>query len=335
MIKKRQHGQYFTKGNPFIYQPFIKWFEQALLNSKNKVLLEPFAGSNSITILLNEALKKSYNWDCFDIDPESNEENLTNYPIKIQDVLLNFPTGYNIAITNPPYLAKNSATRRNIHFPYKKYDDLYKFCLETMLNNVDYVAAIIPESFIVQNIFHERLDSVISLKGKMFEDTDCPVCLALFSKEITENFKIYSNEEFIGTFYDLQKINKINNFEKHFLKFNEPNGEIAVFAVDNHIEESIFFTEGHKVLSEKIKDTSRSITRIKISSDFTKNQIRDIIDISNNILKEKRNKTNDVFMTAFKGMRKDGKYRRRLDFNQIRSILNFAISDIKNQQVNK
>lgn len=30
-------------------------------------------------------------------------------------------------------------------------------------------------------------------------------------------------------------------------------------------------------------------------------------------------------MTAFKGLRKDGKYRRRLDFAQVRDIINIAV----------
>lgn len=335
MTTKRQHGQYFTKGNPFIYKPFLDWFDKAYSISENQTLLEPFAGSNSIILLIREALKKDFQWACFDIDPESNEDNLTDIPITIQDVLYNFPSGFDIAITNPPYLAKNSATRRGINYPYKKYDDLYKYCLQEMLNNVKYVAAIIPESFIVQNLFHDRLDRVISLKGKMFEDTECPVCLALFSPDLSNDFQIYSNDDYIGRYQELKKFNTYDTLNEYSLKFNDPYGEIAVIAVDNHIEDSIVFNEGESVNPEKIKTTSRSITRIKLPFDFTKKEIRDIIAISNKLLKEKRKKTSDVFMTAFKGMRKDGKYRRRLDFSQIRSILNAAISDIKNQQVNK
>ena len=40
-----------------------------------------------------------------------------------------------------------------------------------------------------------------------------------------------------------------------------------------------------------------------------------------------RNKTNDVFLTSFKGLRQDGKYRRRLDFNlAISNSLNLIVS---------
>ena len=33
-------------------------------------------------------------------------------------------------------------------------------------------------------------------------------------------------------------------------------------------------------------------------------------------------------MTAFKGLRKDGRYRRRLDFSQAREILNLAARNV-------
>ena len=34
-------------------------------------------------------------------------------------------------------------------------------------------------------------------------------------------------------------------------------------------------------------------------------------------------------MTAFKGLRKDGKFRRRLDFAQARDILNMAAANVE------
>ena len=41
------------------------------------------------------------------------------------------PEGYDFIITNPPYLAKNSSTRKGFSWHKdNKYDDLYKFCLE-------------------------------------------------------------------------------------------------------------------------------------------------------------------------------------------------------------
>ena len=50
---KRQHGQYFTKTNPFHHDTFKTWATNA--NLLTEVILEPFAGENSIIELLHEA----------------------------------------------------------------------------------------------------------------------------------------------------------------------------------------------------------------------------------------------------------------------------------------
>ncbi len=329
-LLKRGKGQFFTRGNPFIFSLFNGWFREALMENPNTILLEPFAGSNSIIKLIEESHPDVKNkWDCYDIDPESNEKNLTNIPIKIQDVLSDFPKGYSIAITNPPYLAKNSATRRGIVFPHDKYDDLYKYSLHVMLEHISYVAAIIPESFIVQGLFHNRLYGVISLKDKMFDDTECPVCLALFipthKKNNINDFLIYSNNDYVGSYLDLKKYNSKPSKEHINMKFNDPNGEISVITIDGTKGDSIKFLSGDAISPDKIKVSSRSFTKISGFSGFTSLDIFSIIEESNNILIERRCKTEDVFMTAFKGLRKDGKYRRRLDFAQVRDIINIAV----------
>lgn len=329
-LLKRGKGQFFTRGNPFIFSLFNDWFNNALIENPNCVLLEPFAGSNSIIKLVEEAHPAVVNeWNCFDIDPESNEKNLTNIPITIQDVLTDFPKGYNIAITNPPYLAKNSATRRGIVFTHTQYDDLYKYSLHVMLDNVPYVAAIIPESFIVQGIFHNRLYGIISLKDKMFDDTECPVCLALFvpenKKDNRGDFLIYSNNTYIGSYLELKKYNERPSKNHINMKFNDPNGEISVITIDGTKGDSIKFLPGEAINPDNIKVSSRSFTKISGFSGFTSLDIFSIIEESNNILIERRCKTEDVFMTAFKGLRKDGKYRRRLDFAQVRDIINIAV----------
>lgn len=325
MKNKRQHGQYFTKQNPFIFKPFKEWFEVALKENNDTPLLEPFAGINQIPFLINEATNLELNWDCYDIDKDIIKDNITDHKIKVRDVFLRFPKNNNIIVTNPPYLAKNSATRRGLNFPNSQHDDLYKYSLEKCLNNANYVAAIIPESFIVQNLFLNRLTAVISLTNKMFDDTECPVCLALFSPEKEDNdFYIYSNDVFLGKKSDLSRF-LVKKNKSYDFKFNDPMGEVSIFAIDNNKEDSIYFDFGEKISSNKIKHTSRAYSRIKLHSKFTREEICNIIILSNQILNDLRNNTHDVFFTAFKGLRKDGKYRRRIDFQQVRNILSFAI----------
>ncbi len=332
--RKVQHGQYFTKNNPFYLNSFKEWFD---LIPKKERFLEPFAGSNNLLKMISEVYG-NFEFGSFDIEPP--KENLFKISKIIkQDTLKNMPEGYDFIVTNPPYLAKNSSTRKGLKWhENNRHDDLYKFCLEKMLDKYNFVAAIIPESFIVANLFHDRLYGVISLTQEMFSDTDCPVCIALFTdiKTKKENnidiydFKIWQMEKYIGTKNELNKksakklavINKVN-----FI-FNDKNGPIGLFGVDNTKESTIKFVYGKDISSDNIKVTSRAITRISINFNLTSLEVDRIISRSNEILEDYRNETQDVFMTAFKGLRQDGKYRRRLDFATAERILNKAIDDL-------
>lgn len=334
MNNKRSYGQYFTINNPFIFSSFKNWLIKAVKDTSETKILEPFCGANHIPNLVEEAIEDSFSWewDCYDIDPNVIHKNKSTHKIKIMDVFKKFPTDSNIIITNPPYLAKNSAKRRSMDFPNIIYDDLYKFSLDLCLSNANYVAAIIPESFIVQNLFHNRLSAVISLTMKMFNDTECPVCLALFVPEKNNlDFAIYSNDIFIGNYLSLIK-NKNFGDNTYPLKFNDKDGEISLFAIDNNKEDSIYFDLGDKIPVEKVKETSRSYSRIKLPFEFTKEDICDIIKVSNNILAQFRSDTHDIFITSFKGLRKDGYYRRRLDFTQAKQILSHSIDIVRNKK---
>ena len=324
--KKKENGQYFTIKNPFKLKIFKRWFKYVY---HNEVILEPFAGANNIVALVNEVCPKT-KFKSFDID--TSFKNV--YPkVKVvkRDTLTNFPKGYNTVITNPPYLAKNSATRNKLYYPNTNYDDIYKYSLEIMLNNVDNVAAIIPESFVTSGLFIDRLYAVSSLTTKMFNDTECPVCLALFVKEkenleIEENnFLLYRMDEYIGEYNSiLKKINKyLSNENIIEWKFNDVNGNIGIKCVDNTKEPTIYFLEGEEVEKSRIKVSSRALTRV---SGLPKNiKTKNFINKCNNLINEYRNKTKDIFLTSFKGLRADNCYRRRLDFKTARQIMNKAL----------
>lgn len=239
---KRLLGQFFTITNPFSTNIFYKWME-LIPDNANQIILEPFAGSNNIVAMI-QSLGFQNSWSCFDIEPP--EINKTEeFPIVKQDTLTNFPKGFSVGITNPPYLAKNSATRRKLNYPDTEYDDLYKLCIDTMLKNLDYVAAIIPESFITSNLFHERIFAIVSLTCKMFEDTECPVCLALFVPEsqkiklnLKDNFKIYNQERFLGTYKQLKSFDFQEVDTKIHWEFNSKTGSIGVNCIDSPREAS-------------------------------------------------------------------------------------------------
>lgn len=325
-------GQFFTITNPFEVEPFKLWMDSTGINS-DTVFLEPFAGANNIVSMIQDIGYKN-TWKCFDIVP-NNLNNKTNYVIEKRDTLKKFPKKYKIAITNPPYLAKNSATRSKIKYPDTKYPDLYLYSLDKMISNVDYCAAIIPESFITSPIFVNRLMIVVSLTCKMFDDTDCPVCLAMFSPEkdkrkfelSKDNFIIYSMNERIGTYDELKKSVLTNNEFNVKWVFNDPKGNIGLRGVDNTKCASIKFVKGEEINSNRIKISSRSLTRISgLPQEY---DIDAFIDLLNKNLNNYRSMTHDVFLTAFKNLRSDNKYRRRLDFDTARYILNMTLLEME------
>lgn len=327
--KKKENGQYFTINNPFKLEIFNKWFN---LIDKKEPILEPFAGANNIVKLINEVYPKTQ-FVSYDIDLSF--ENVYPY-VKIikRDTIKNFPKGYKTVITNPPYLAKNSATRNKLFYPNTEYDDIYKYCLEILLDNVDNVAAIIPESFITTGLFVDRLYAVSSLTTKMFNDTECPVCLAMFVKNKIsfnldiDNYYLYHMDEYIGEYKNiLKKINKYLSDEENVnWKFNDKNGNIGIKCVDDTKKPTIYFLDGMQIEKNRIKVSSRALTRVSgLPKNINKKQF---IEKCNNIVDKYRLNTKDIFLTSFKGLRADNSYRRRLDFKTARQIMNKALEDI-------
>ena len=153
--EKRATGRYYTRGNPFLSTPFRAW--AAALNLNQQTVLEPFAGDNSIPRLIREAQLQCRDWALFDIEPAA-------AAVRQRDTLADFPKGFDVCITNPPWLARNSATRRGLPFPSDtQHDDIYKYALEKCLTHCKWVAAIIPEAFIRSGLFLHRLRDFVSL----------------------------------------------------------------------------------------------------------------------------------------------------------------------------
>lgn len=329
MEQKRLYGQFFTVSNPFELNVFMQWFK-GIEGIENETILEPFAGANNIVELIQSVTYWEYSkWACFDIEPSVNNV-VPDVIVTQRDTIKDFPVGYRVAITNPPYLAKNSATRRGLAYVGGIYDDVYKKCLELMLDNCEYVAAIIPESFITSGLFHDRLETVISLTCRMFSDTDCPVCLALFSPEKNNaNFSIYDRDRPIGTYNELKCFLFDSEYKISAWKMNDKDGQIGVSCIDNTTEPSIGFVRGDEINPSDIKVSSRSKTRISGLPDTVDRDA--FISRCNELLNEYRKATCDVFMTSFKGLRKDGKYRRRLDFKTIQHIMSTVLEEIENE----
>lgn len=310
---KKARGQFFTRENPFRHAAFRQWAAQAGLPGEN--VLEPFAGANHlIESLRGEGLCNRFR--AYDIEPAHPQ-------VAPRDTLKDFPTGHHVCVTNPPWLGKNSATRRGYAYPSNRYDDLYKHCLQLCLRHCRYVAALIPASYLQSNLFFDRLQSCILLQRALFTDTDNPVCLALFNDKLFTSIDLYNDSEHIGTLAQLQEFlprrKSRNAIAGDAVRFNDPQGALGFISFDNTKAPSIRFCRAAQLKDYEIKESSRFITRI--SCDFRGADMDKIIARLNRRIDSFRANTHDVFLTPFKGIRRDGKYRRRMKFSLARSFI--------------
>lgn len=304
---KRIHGQFYTKGNPFLLKPFLQWAEE--INLSKRCILEPFAGANNIIKMLQDSFL-CHSFKSFDINPAHRD-------VQFRDSLEDFPKEIDICITNPPWLARNSATRRKLPFPETPYDDLYKHCLKKCLDHCLHVAALIPASFLQSNLFQDRLKTYILLHKTLFRDTENPVCLALFTSKKTEETDVFHDNKFIGELKTLERKKPLPR-RKLKIRFNDPKGSLGFISFDNIKEPSIKFCHGDEISHYSIKKSSRFFTRI--SGEL--NDLNHLIPLLNKKIKKFRDETSDVFLTPFKGLRRDGCYRRRMDFLQAKEFIN-------------
>ena len=321
LSKKKEDGVYYTMGNPFQLEPFKNWARKISL--KNLKVLEPFAGKNHIIRMLKEAgFCKSF--QSYDISPKDPD-------VQKKDTLKAFPKNYEVCITNPPWLASYAARRLGLKFPTIQYDNIYKHCLEIVLNSCDYVAFIIPGTFLVWAMrtpeFKERLDTVIFINSKIFMDTENPVCLALFVKEKVKDTKIFNDKKRLGTLKELESYMppKVNKGMK--MVFNSDRGNLGVVCFDNTAKATIRFCPPSEIKRKddngimkprKMKISDRHFTKIKVN----KGNVNEDIQILNKKLEKIRKNTHDVFFAPYKGLRKDGNYRRRIDFLFVRNLIN-------------
>ena len=304
-MNARQNGIYYTAlFNPFERSAFASWAREH--NLTDKLVLEPFAGANSIINML-QSVGMAKKYQSYDLYP-------SNRCVKKRDTIKNYPKGYDVCITNPPWLYKSSAKRRGLEFPITHFDDMYKLCLSLALENNQYVGALIPASFMQANLFHNRLETVIFLNKPLFDNTENPVCLALFTPYSTDDIRVYNDDNHIGYYNKLKKFLPKKSVKK--INFNDPRGKLGFIAIDNNTKASIRFCDGEELDRYKIEYSSRSITRID-GVDCSQS----IINNLNSIIENIRYNTHDIFLTAFKGLRKDGKYRRRMEYRLARDII--------------
>lgn len=291
MATKQLLGQFYTTSDPFLGSDAFSLWDS--LRPKNTKVLEPFAGAGLLYSYLNE------DWVGYDIDPK-----LDN--IIKQDTIRDFPVGYGVCITNPPYLAKTTISRQKLNVAIK-HQDLYLDCLNLMLDNCEYVAAIIPSTFYNTNLFQDRLLAWDKLDKEVFSDTDVPVGVAYFTPKV-KNTTLYVNGKQI-------KENAPQTLKSN-LSFNVSYGNYVLCAIDTtkgrniHIHNNLNSFDREKYLKHTSRNYSLFYSPIELD-----------IDKVNSFINEWRTETNDFYLTSFKSTMKNGLYRKRINFNILKWII--------------
>ena len=340
-MSKRDLGQFFTRDSVWL-RPHIRAHIEAL-SERYTVCVDPFAGDGH---LLELASDMGYHVLGHDIDQGICDTKEWGKPNdSIRRVLVHERA---FVLTNPPYLAKNSAKR--IKSPMVEYfspgfiptlddsrlnvlDDLFKLAIEQTITKYDDSIWIVPESGIqdLDDLPHwkDQLHSVTILEDNPFDDTEHPVCVMIFS---TSNplKEVWKNDTLLGTYDEIRRVH--NQTAKGpsnltHMKFNAPDGTLGYRAVDGTREDGsmrIKFCRGEELGYDRsnIKVSSRHLTYIEI--DLEGDLLDSVIAEANQRIDDYREATHDVFLTAFMGNTKTGERRRRLDYKLARKIFNSA-----------
>lgn len=305
-------GQFFTVSTKWLYPHIIK-------HITNDKILDPFAGDGNI-------FKSLVSIGIDDFRGMDIDESMLWI---VNDGLKNIPKTGRMIITNPPYLAKNSANRKSMdaykYFKDNECSDIYQIALMRMLESHDDIIAIVPETFINNPIYESRLHSITIVEDNLFGDTDCPVCIVCYSKDGIESPKIYKGSKYCFTLNEMRQYTK-TPCEDIEVTFNVQDGNVGLRAIDGTGKNSNMCFCLPKNLNypvDKIGTSSRAITLIKVDNPR-------IITECNRILNRYRRDTQDMLLSPFKGNNKNGKRRRRIDFKTARAIIEEATKNVSN-----
>jgi len=312
---KTSTGSFFTKKNVWLAEPIVEFLKNAL--NETNIVLDPYVGEGHLL----EACIEKFEAEVFGYD-------IRETGWTLNDSLISIPNPKKaVIVTNPPYLAKYSAKRKGVFGSVEKYfdggrEDLYQVALDRCIESATFVVAIIPETFLNSSFSKDFLSLLCVLEKNPFDDTETPVCVACFDTRKKQDAKLFINDDYCGRLSEIfcyrtlpTKLNKI--------KFNVPNGRIALKAVDGTSEEDLIRFENAKnfIYSRKnIKHSSRLLTYLEVDL-LRDDEIDEFISLCNLNLKEIRNLTSDLVLSPFKGNNKAGKRRRRLDYTLARVIM--------------
>ena len=344
-MSKKLKGQFYTTNSSYILEGFD-------IPSNATRIIEPFAGKGD---LINWAsLKKnSVPIEAYDIEPKKDGI--------IQRDTLNDPPNYKNAwvLTNPPYLARNKCSSKDLFNKYET-NDLYK-CFIHSLTETECIGGliIIPAGFFLSprnvdtNCRNAFLSNFKVLKIKYFEetvfsDTTTTVVAVLFERSseilisqdiywtvmpsnISKEFTMKAENNWIigGDIYNIEIPNNIK-IRRHVagqqLKDDEQLTSMTLTALDSGKQDGricLTYKEGY---AYPAKDCSRSYATLCIKGRSLSNSEQMLICSKfNTFIEEKRSETWSLFLPQFRESKEYA--RKRIPFELAYRVVLHLISN--------
>lgn len=318
---KVSRGSYYTTDEAWLNAPVRQFLSDAFLT--NTSVLDPFAGDGHLLDLV----RREFGVATFGLD-------IAGDKWARNDSLVSVPNASgSVIVTNPPYLANHSASRKGVgdlvatYFDGTDYDNLYKIALDRCLAAADFVVAVIPETFLLSSFDKSRLALVSVIEGDLFSDTEAPAVVACFGPaEINYDPIVYNGSEQIGSLKEIFELRRGRARSGIQIIFNDPHGRIGLRAVDSHdgIRRIEFIFGDFEYRRDRVKGSSRLLTYLDVP-ELSDSQIQELVVRANTQLEILRAKSSDLILAPFKGNDKKGNRRRRLDYALARQIINNSL----------
>jgi hypothetical protein len=340
-MDKKNKGQFYTVNNEYILEGFSI--------PSNVRIVEPFAGKGDLLEWIEQNSNNSI--ESYDIDPK------LDHIIK-RDTLMN-PPNYEDSwiVTNPPYLARNKSSSKEV---FDKYDtnDLYKCFLYSIIGCRGGII-IIPAGFFLSprdidvQCRNEFLSKYRILKVRYFEETvfpDTTTTVVAFSfersnqeEQIVEwvslpsqeskTFTMSSKNDWIigGEIYKLPTDSSVK-IRRHVsgqpLKDGEQQTFITLNALDSGKQYGRICLEYKGGYVYPAKESSRTYATLCIRGKMlsTQEQIT-LCSEFNTFIEEKRSETWSLFLPQFRESKEYA--RKRIPFELVYIIVNYLLTQVK------
>lgn len=337
-MNKKNRGQFYTTNSSYI-------LDGLSIPENTKNIIEPFAGKGDLLEWITKQGFKGH-IQSYDIEPKDSQ-----YKILQRDTLKN-PPDYkgSFVITNPPYLARNKSTNKDIYDQYG-VNDLYKCFIKSCLDCEGGIF-IIPAGFFFSardidvKCRNEFMSKFKIIRIKYFEETvfdDTTTTIVAFSflrhdkimieqnvewmllpNKETKVFNMSKNNDWIvgGEIYNLQtpKITFKRHVEGQKLKDNEQQTYITLNALDSGTKDGRIKVEYKDGYIYPAKECSRTYATLRvIGKTLSKEEQIILCNKFNSFLEKKREETWSLFLPQFRESKEYA--RKRIPFELAYKIL--------------